>query len=158
MALNLSPANMLSEMIAFAAQKHKGQTDKGGNPYILHPLAVMGMLGPDSDLELKCIAVGHDLVEDCKVTYQDLRDLGMSDRVIDGIRCLTKVPGETYQEYKSRVLSNEDAMQVKQRDLQHNSDIRRLKGVGTPQDDERLRKYAIFHKEIQGKLSMSLGG
>jgi (p)ppGpp synthase/HD superfamily hydrolase len=99
-----------------------------------------------------CIAVGHDVIEDTKVTYADLRAAGISARVQDGIRALTKVPGETLDEYKARVFASRDAMQVKLCDLRHNADIRRLKGV-TEKDIARMAKYHTFYLEIQAKLS-----
>ena len=33
--------SMLNKAIEIAAKAHSGQVDKGGNPYILHPLRVM---------------------------------------------------------------------------------------------------------------------
>jgi len=141
---------MLSKMIVFATIGHADQFDKGGNPYILHPLKVMYKL-KSNDEELNCIAVGHDLIEDTDTTYEELRNSGISERVIDGIRALTKVPGETLTEYKARVFANRDAMLVKQEDLRTNSDLRRLKGV-TPKDIERMTKYQVFYWEIQQKL------
>lgn len=35
---------MLSDMILLATERHAGQFDKGGRPYILHPLTVMHRL------------------------------------------------------------------------------------------------------------------
>ena len=108
------------------------------------------------DEELQCIALGHDIIEDTKVTYADLRGQGFTHRVIEGIRCLTKVPGETYEEYKFRVFSNEDAMRVKLCDLRHNTDVRRLKGV-TDKDIARMAKYHLFYMEIQARLQNANG-
>jgi (p)ppGpp synthase/HD superfamily hydrolase len=136
----------LSKMLVLATNKHAGQFDKGGNPYVLHPLSVMYLLG-DVDEELRCIAIGHDIVEDCGVSYSELRELGFSERVIDGIRCLTKVPGESYEEYKEKVKSNADAITVKKADLTHNTDIRRLKVV-SKKDMERMEKYFAFYLEL----------
>ena len=141
---------MLDKMLLLATNAHHGQFDKGGAPYILHPLKVMHYL-KSTDEELMCIALGHDIVEDCGITYVDLVAAGMTQRVIDGIRCLTKVPGETLAEYKQRVFSNRDAMLVKRADLRHNSDIRRLKGV-TQKDLDRMAKYQMFYLEIESKL------
>jgi (p)ppGpp synthase/HD superfamily hydrolase len=141
---------MLGRMIVLATNAHAGQTDKGGQPYILHPLAVMHITG-STDEEVQCIAVGHDVVEDTKTTYQDLDNAGMSKRVIDGIRALTKLPGETLDEYKEKVFANRDAMIVKMADLKHNSDFRRLKGV-TEKDFARMAKYMQFYNEIEGRL------
>jgi guanosine-3',5'-bis(diphosphate) 3'-pyrophosphohydrolase len=142
---------MLDKMLVIVTNAHHGQFDKGGTPYILHPLKVMHYLKSD-DEELQCMALGHDVVEDTKVTYKDLRDAGISERVIEGIRALTKVPGETLDEYKARVFANKDAMLVKRADLRHNSDIRRLKGV-THKDLERMAKYHLFYLEIGAELA-----
>jgi len=146
----MKKGEMLSRMIVIATNAHAGQFDKAGKPYILHPLRVMSFIKED-DEELQCIAVGHDLFEDTKVTKQDLRDEGISERVINGIWCMTKLPGETLEEYKARVFSNEDSMKAKKADLRHNSDIRRLKGV-TAKDFERTAKYMQFYAEIEEKL------
>ena len=146
----MKKGEMLSAMILVATNAHAGQFDKGGRPYILHPLRVMSFLKKD-DEELQCIAVGHDVIEDTKTTYADLRSIGISERVISGIKALTKVPGETLDEYKTRVFENEDAMRVKLCDLRHNSDIRRLKGV-TEKDVARMAKYHMFYMEILAKL------
>ncbi len=141
---------MLDKMLMIATKAHHGQFDRGGNPYILHPLKVMHYLKTD-DEELMCMALGHDVIEDTSVTYKDLREAGISERVIEGIRALTKVPGQTYEEYKEGVFANEDAMRVKMADLRHNTDIRRLKGV-TEKDIARMAKYQMFYLEIQARL------
>ena len=145
---------MLAQMLHIATTAHHGQFDKGGNPYILHPLKVMHYLKSD-DEELMCMALGHDVIEDTSVTYQDLREQGISERVCQGIRALTKQPGQTYDEYKAGVFASEDAMRVKMADLRHNSDIRRLKGV-TDKDVARIAKYMKFYAEIRAKLVDSL--
>lgn len=141
---------MLANMLLIATNAHAGQFDKGGKPYILHPLKVMHYLKTE-DEELQCIAIGHDLIEDTDVTYSELIGAGMSARVIEGIRALTKMRGESYLEYKQRVLQNRDAMLVKLCDLRHNTDIRRLKGI-TDKDVARIAKYHEFWVEIQRAL------
>ena len=141
---------MLDKMLVIATNAHHGQFDKGGNPYILHPLKVMHYLKSD-DEELMCMALGHDVIEDTDVTYKDLRDAGMSERVIKGITALTKQRGQTYEEYKEVIFSNPDAMRVKMADLRHNTDIRRLKGV-TEKDLARVAKYHTFYLEIRARL------
>lgn len=100
------------------------------------------------------IALGHDVIEDTPVTWADLKAAGMTDRVIAGIESLTKMPGQTYDEYKERIFANPDAMRVKMADLRHNTDIRRLKGV-TAKDSARIAKYHDFYMEIKAKLMLS---
>ena len=146
----MKKGEMLDAMLVLATNAHAGQFDKGGKPYILHPLRVMSFLKED-DEELQCIALGHDVIEDTKTTWKDLEAIGMSTRVIAGIRTLTKLPGQSYDEYKTVVFTNRDAMKVKLCDLRHNTDIRRLKGV-TQKDIERMAKYHQFYLEIQAKL------
>ena len=147
----MKKGEMLSAAIHVATNSHHGQFDKGGNPYILHPFAVMGLL-ETVDEELQCMALLHDVVEDTRITYQELRDAGMSDRVLEAVKVLTKQRGQSYEEYKTAVFSSKDAMIVKMADLTHNTDIRRLKGV-SQKDIERMTKYHTFFLEIKSKLS-----
>lgn len=142
----LKRGEMLAKMIVIATNAHHGQFDKGGNPYILHPLAVMQLVESD-DEEVLCMAVGHDLFEDTDVTMSYLTKEGISARVIDGIYAVTKLPGESYEEYKQRVLDSDDGMIVKKADLKHNSQLNRLKGV-TEKDVARMGRYMLFYYEI----------
>lgn len=146
----MKKGELLSKAILIATNSHAGQFDKGGVPYILHPLRVMSYLKED-DEELQCIAVLHDVVEDTKITWKDLIEAGMTPRIINTLKLLTKVPGQTLEEYKEGIFSSVDAMKVKKCDLRHNSDIRRLKGV-SQKDLERMAKYQIFFYEIQSRL------
>lgn len=146
----MKKGEMLNTMLVIVTNAHAGQFDRGGNPYILHPLKVMHYL-KSTDEELMCMALGHDVIEDTSVTYKDLRDAGISERVINGIWRLTKQPGQTYDEYKEGVFTSEDAMQVKLADLRHNTDVRRLKGV-TEKDIARMAKYHTFYMELQSRL------
>lgn len=135
----LSPAQELALAIKIAAEGHLNQKDKGGNPYILHPLKVMHYLKSD-DFQLMAIAALHDVVEDTDVTAADLVLLGFSNRVKDAVVLLTKTPNQTPEEYFNRLAQNYDAVRVKLADLRHNSDVRRLKGL-TDKDLLRVRKY-----------------
>jgi guanosine-3',5'-bis(diphosphate) 3'-pyrophosphohydrolase len=146
----MKKGEMLDKMLVIVTNAHHGQFDKGGRPYILHPLRVMSYLKED-DEELQCIALGHDVIEDTSVTYQDLREAGISERVIVGIEALTKQKGYSYEDYKKQVFGNIDAMKVKLCDLRHNTDIRRLKGV-TDKDIARIAKYQTFYMEILSRL------
>lgn len=141
---------LLGKAIVLMVNSHEGQYDRGGKPYALHPLEVMHLLNTN-DEELQCIALLHDVIEDAGVTYKQLKELGFTDRIIDAVRLLTKVPGQSYEEYQEAVMSNVDSMLVKQADLTHNSDIRRLKGI-RQKDEERIVKYQAFYFKISQKL------
>ncbi|WP_211913128.1 hypothetical protein [Tardiphaga alba] len=141
---------MLSRMISLATERHAGQFDKGGRPYILHCLTVMHRLRTD-DEELQCIAVGHDLIEDTDIEACNLIEMGFSVRIAGGILDLTKFRDETPDAYRARVKSNPDAIRVKMEDPRHNSDIRRLKGV-TDKDIARMVRYHEFYLDLASTL------
>lgn len=144
----------LSDAIMLASIYHAKQSDKGGNPYILHPLKVMHYTRSE-DQEVMKIAVLHDIVEDTPLTLNDLRNAGFSWRVIDGVDAMTKRKGETKEEYMQRIMLNRDAVIVKMADLRHNSDIRRLKGI-TEKDFKRMewyqKAYSMLrdHRQLNG--------
>lgn len=147
----MKKGQLLSTSLKLATIAHDGQFDKGGMPYILHPLKVMHYLKTD-DEELQAIAILHDIVEDTSTTWDDLREADITERVIEAVRALTKIAGQSYIEYKLAVLANRDAMLVKLADLRHNTDIRRLKGM-TDKDKQRMSRYHEFAFEIQAELN-----
>lgn len=63
------------------------------------------------------IALLHDVVEDGDVTLGDVRE-AFGDRVADAVGCLTRRPGEPYDAYIGRVMTNPDAAAVKACDLE----------------------------------------
>jgi (p)ppGpp synthase/HD superfamily hydrolase len=146
----MKKGEMLSKMLLLVTQRFDGKFDKSGNPYVLHLLKVMHYTKSD-DEELQCIALGHDLVEDTPTTYAELYELGFTERVITGIRNMTKVPGETEQDYLDRLMSAKDSIIVKLADLRHNSDIRRLKGLAE-KDFARMQKYHRMYLTLTERL------
>ena len=130
--------NMLAKAISIAAQAHEGQVDKSGKAYILHPLHLMNQLLWDEELAI--IAVLHDVVEDSDWTIMELAGEGFSFRVTEALGCLTHYDHDSYEQYISIVCTNQDAIIVKRKDLEHNSDITRLKGL-RPKDLVRIEKY-----------------
>lgn len=138
---------MLATMLSIAAKAHEGQFDKAGKPYMLHVLEVMRLVASE-DEELNCIAVGHDLFEDTKVTAQQLLSYGFTQRVVSGIQAMTKTPGISYAQYKEQVKANPDSVIVKKADLRHNSCLTRLRGV-TEKDLARTEKYIQFYNELK---------
>jgi len=143
--------DMLSTMLTIASYAHADQVDKAGLPYILHPIKVMTLL-QTRDVELMCIALGHDLLEDTVVTLEDFHaSCEFTTRVVDGIVALTRTKGQSYDEYKQQVFASKDAMLVKLADLEHNSDTSRLQTI-TEKDIARCEKYAVFSEEIKQRL------
>lgn len=127
----------LEHAITLATQSHKGQVDKAGQPYILHPLRVMFAVEGDVT---RIIAVLHDVVEDTDITFEDLRTMGYSDEVITGLDGLTRRDDETYMEFVERAKQNPLARRVKIADIEDNMDVRRLATI-TDKDVERMNRY-----------------
>ena len=134
--------------IRVASEAHDGQFDKGGRPYILHPIKLMQQLLYDP--QLATIAVLHDVTEDSNHTVSKLREMGFSERVLSALALLHHKKGDDYlSEYIQKIGGNYDAIIVKRKDLEHNSDITRLKGV-TTKDFERIKKYQIAYTMLSG--------
>lgn len=154
----LTPAQELALAIKLAAEGHLNQKDKGGNPYILHPIKVMHYLKTD-DMQLMAIGVMHDLLEDTNMIAADLVLLGFSQRVIGGVVRLTKTENQTPEDYLGGILASYDAIRVKLCDLRHNTDVRRLKGIGH-KDLLRIQKYHDMYVRLKQakELHESLNG
>ena len=60
---------LLNKAIRLAKLAHNGQVDKGGSPYIGHPLRVMNQLDTPEE---QIVGVLHDAVEDSDLTLEDL--------------------------------------------------------------------------------------
>ena len=133
-----TPTPTLEDAISLAAQAHKGQRDKAGQPYILHVLRVMLR---QSDETARIAGVLHDVVEDTGITLAFLRADGYSGAVCEAIDCLTRRPGESYDAAITRVAGNETARQVKLADLEDNmSPDRMLPGAEAEQRREKYRQ------------------
>lgn len=134
--------------LELAVEKHKNQTDKAGNPYILHPLHVMENV---NSKEGKIVAILHDIIEDTDITEDYLLKIGLSKRIVDAVVELTRSKDIDYQEYIKNLSSNPLAKEVKLADLEHNMDLKRLPTL-EEKDLERNRKYQIaYHYLINNK-------
>ena len=127
----------LEDALILAAEAHRGQVDKAGKPYILHPIRVM-LRGNSHD---ECIAaLLHDIVEDTAVTFDELRARGYSETVVAAVDGLTKREGEAYEAFVSRAAIHPVARAVKLADIADNMDLTRLPHI-TEEDRERLARY-----------------
>jgi (p)ppGpp synthase/HD superfamily hydrolase len=131
--------DMLEKAIELAVEAHKGAVDKGGHPYILHPLRVM-MSIPAEEKDARIVAVLHDIVEDTDLTLDHLREFGFSDVVVDAIDAVTKREEEDYFDFVKRAKANPVARIVKIADIKDNMDTSRLKEIAE-WDLARMEKY-----------------
>ena len=143
----------LEKAIKIAVEAHTGQVDKGGNPYILHPLRVM--LSMDSEEE-RIVGVLHDVVEDCEGwSWERLKEQGCSDKIIEALKSVSKTleeekqfkemddPDEKmehYLQFIQRAKTNKIGRNVKAADIRDNLDISRIDDI-TERDINRLNRY-----------------
>lgn len=134
----------LEKAIRIAVNAHYGQNDKGGEPYIFHPLRVMDAC---RSLEAKIVAILHDVVEDTDVEMESLA-LEFPTKIIDALKLLTHRPDVAYLDYIEKIKENPISREVKIEDLKDNSNTSRLTHI-TDEDVERLKKYDIALKRLE---------
>lgn len=135
---------MLTEAIRIALMAHHGQTDKSGQPYILHPLRVMMAMENDTD---RVVAVLHDAVEDCDaVGHGDILAF-FGEEVHAAVFAITRQKGETYAAFIDRCKANEIARRVKLADIADNLSEERMDGL-----TESLRaRYHAARRALEGE-------
>jgi (p)ppGpp synthase/HD superfamily hydrolase len=131
--------------IGLAVDAHRGQFDKAGKPYILHPLRLMQQ---SDDESLQIVAVLHDVIEDTWVTRAELERLGFAGPLIDAVESLTKIEGEAYADFIARAKANPLARKVKELDLLDNMNCARLLTF-TDADAVRMKKYTAALLQIR---------
>lgn len=136
----------LERAIAIAAAAHAGQVDKGGEPYILHPIRVM--LRMQSAPE-RIVAVLHDVVEDSDVTLELLGAEGFSQEVLSAVDALTKRKGESRSDAARRAKKDRIALAVKLADNAENMDLSRI-AAPTERDYVRLEEYKVVRAILLG--------
>jgi hypothetical protein len=139
---------LVAEGIARGA--HAGQTRRDGKtPYFRHVEAVAKRL---KGWDLKTIGILHDTLEDTELTATDLVDAGFPQRIIDGVKAMTKPEMEYFTYIQTQIASNADARQVKLADLACN-----IQGNDKP---EQKAKYLKAQEMLQPtkKISIVLRG
>lgn len=148
---------LVSRAIMYATIIHEDQFDRGGNPYILHPLKLMHWArAAGYSEETQIVAILHDTAEDGVDGSEKILntiEVVFGKRIRDLVDNVTKRDGEAYDDYMARVKSDVVSATVKCLDLRHNSDLRRLKGV-SKKDEERTIKYLKAYAELADYVEM----
>jgi len=136
--------------IEIAARAHRGQVDKAGLPYILHPLRVM--LALDTP-EGQMAGVLHDVVEDTSVTLDDLKRAGFSHAVVNAVDAVSRRDGETYEKFISRIIAAGTlAIRVKLADVMDNMSIPRITVLAPNEAASMTKKYVAARKRLVDAL------
>ncbi|MEY2756991.1 MAG: hypothetical protein RIR33_769 [Pseudomonadota bacterium] len=138
----------LNKAYVYAVMKHGQQLRHSGDPYFAHPVAVAGLL-TDLKMDQSTIIAGllHDIVEDCDVSSDEIRDLFGQDvaDLVDGVTKLPKVTGsnspraliqaENFQKFILATTKDIRVLLVKLADRLHN--MRTIEFM--PTEESRLR-------------------
>jgi (p)ppGpp synthase/HD superfamily hydrolase len=141
---NASASLHLALLIATCALYEEKQWD--GTDYLEHPL-IVGMNNTRS-MAKKIIGILHDVVEDSDWTLDDLRAVGFSKRIVDGVDAVTKRAGEKYLDFVERCSLNPDGIDIKINDLLHNMDISRNPEFPTDRALAKQKLYTISYQYL----------
>lgn len=124
--------------LEIAEEAHRGQKRRNGEPYIEHPRRVVDMLKYPED---KALAALHDVIEDTKMSYDQLKGRNVPDSILMGLIQISRRERETYYDYILRVAAgNHSTIRVKLADLIDNmSDLEE----GSMKDKYRFAKHIL---------------
>ena len=93
--------NLIRKAYVYCAKVHQGQTRLSGEPYIIHPMEVAGLLA-ELKLDVPSIVTGflHDTIEDTLATSEDLTKMFGSEvaALVDGVTKISKINFKTKEE------------------------------------------------------------
>ncbi|WP_412990225.1 RelA/SpoT family protein [Pediococcus siamensis] len=99
--MNADHVAIVQKACDFATYVHKDQYRQSGEPYIMHPIQVAGILAElHMDPATVCAGFLHDTVEDTLITLGDIQELFGNDVavIVDGVSKISKIRYKSNQE------------------------------------------------------------
>lgn len=135
---------ILEDAIALAIRAHADSTDKGGEPYIFHPLRVMLQMATADE---RIVAVLHDVFEDTAIPLDDPYMARFPAPVMLALDAITKREDEDYETFIGRCGRCTLSRRVKLADLRDNMNLNRIKKP-TEADRARNLKYLKAYERL----------
>lgn len=169
-------SKILEKALTFAIEKHHGQLRKGnGQPYVLHPIAVMLILmkikRSNHDVLIAIACLLHDVVEDCDVHLDEIAEhFGHSVASLVGEltsdKDKVKEFGKANYLGEKMVKMSSFALRIKLADRLHNlEDIDPLKDVQKVDETQYIlnyvkegRKLTKTHKKLIKLIEKKING
>lgn len=96
--------DLIEKAYVFSAKVHQGQVRLSGEPYLIHPLAVAGLLA-ELRLDAGTVATGllHDVVEDTRTTLEEIKELfgGEIAELVDAVTKLSRMSFSSREEQQA---------------------------------------------------------
>jgi len=153
----------LNSAFQFAAECHKSQTRRSGEPYMVHPLMVTDILA-DMNMDMACLQTGllHDVVEDTGAGIEEIRKAFGDEvaRCVDGVTKLSKISfysaearqAESFRKMLLAMVTDIRVIIVKLADRLHN--LRTLGSLPPERQEHVARETLEIYSPIAHRLGM----
>ena len=137
--------HLLEKAILTALRAHRGQVDRVGRAYVLHPLRVANRCKTDEE---RIVAILHDVIEQGGMTAEQLLAEGFPSYLVEAVLAITRQPGEGCDDFMVRILRNPIGRQVKKHDLEDHIDLMQLRPL-TPDFIDTYNEYLIYYAKFE---------